>query len=54
LNSDFEIEDLGVVKKILGMEIHKDHQVRNISQSQCIKKILEYFSIEKINATRKK
>ena len=47
LNNEFEIEDLGVAKKILGMEILRDRVARRLSLSQkgYIEKVLHRFNM---------
>jgi hypothetical protein len=42
LGDEFEMKDLGVVKKILGMEIHRDRKVGKLylSQKKYIEKVL--------------
>lgn len=43
LNSEFEMKDLGVARKILGMEIHRDRQIGKLvlSQKNYIEKVLK-------------
>ena len=47
LHKEFEMKDLGAAKKILGMEICRDREARKLwlSQKNCIKKVLEKFSM---------
>jgi hypothetical protein len=48
LSREFDMKDLGVAKKILGMEIYKDRDVKRLwlSQAGYMKKVLERFSME--------
>ena len=48
LNREFDIKDLGVAKKIIGMEIRRDRDAKRLwlSQDGYVKKVLEKFSIE--------
>jgi hypothetical protein len=45
LHKEFEMKDLGATKKILGMEIRRDREVRKLwlSQKNYIRKVLENF-----------
>uniref|UniRef100_A0A2N9IQA1 Reverse transcriptase Ty1/copia-type domain-containing protein n=1 Tax=Fagus sylvatica TaxID=28930 RepID=A0A2N9IQA1_FAGSY len=47
LHKEFEMKDLGVAKKILGMEIRRDREARKLwlSQKNYIRKVLEKFSM---------
>ena len=47
LGKEFDIKDLGAVKKILGMEIHKDRGSRKLwlSQQSYIEKVLDKFGM---------
>uniref|UniRef100_A0A2N9EZR3 CCHC-type domain-containing protein n=1 Tax=Fagus sylvatica TaxID=28930 RepID=A0A2N9EZR3_FAGSY len=47
LHKEFEMKDLGVAKKILGMEICRDREARKLwlSQKNYIRKVLEKFSM---------
>uniref|UniRef100_A0A2N9FQZ7 Integrase catalytic domain-containing protein n=1 Tax=Fagus sylvatica TaxID=28930 RepID=A0A2N9FQZ7_FAGSY len=47
LHKEFEMKDLGVAKKILGMEIRRDRGARKLwlSQKNYIRKVLEKFSM---------
>lgn len=49
LSSEFEMKDLGVAKKILGMEIHRDRAKNQLflTQSKYIKKVLQRFNLHK-------
>ena len=46
LSTKFEMKDLGAVKKILGMEIHRDRQAGELylSQKGYIEKVLHIFN----------
>nr|GEW50653.1 retrovirus-related Pol polyprotein from transposon TNT 1-94 [Tanacetum cinerariifolium] len=48
LKREFDMKDLGEAKKILGMEIVRDHsrKILRVSQSGCISKILNNFRID--------
>ena len=48
LSRKFDMKDLGVAKKILGMEIRRDRDAKRLwlSQAGYVKKVLERFSIE--------
>jgi len=48
LSREFDMKDLGTAKKILGMEIRMDRDVRRLwlSQAGYVKKVLERFSME--------
>ena len=48
LCKEFDIKDLGIAKKILGMEIHKDRESRKLwlSQKNYIRKVLEKFNMQ--------
>jgi hypothetical protein len=48
LSKEFDMKDLGVAKKILGMEIRKDRDAKKLwlSQANYVKKVLERFSME--------
>ena len=48
LNREFDIKDLGVAKKIIGMEIRRDRDAKRLwlSQAGYVKKVLERFSME--------
>ena len=48
LSNEFEMKDLGVAKKILGMEIHRDRSVGKLylSQKNYIEKVLERFGMQ--------
>jgi hypothetical protein len=45
---EFDMKDLDAAKKILGMEIHRDRDVKRLwlSQAGYAKKVLERFSME--------
>jgi hypothetical protein len=45
---EFDMKDLDAAKKILGMEIHRDRDVKRLwlSQAGYVKKVLERFSME--------
>ena len=47
LHKEFEMKNLGVAKKILGMEIRRDRKARKLwlSQKNYIKKVVEKFSM---------
>ena len=47
LSGEFEMKDLRVAKKILGMEIHRDQSARKLylSQRKYIEKVFERFRI---------
>ena len=47
LHKEFEMKDVGAVKKILGMEIRRDKKARKLwlSQKNYIRKVLEKFSM---------
>uniref|UniRef100_A0A2N9GFK1 CCHC-type domain-containing protein n=1 Tax=Fagus sylvatica TaxID=28930 RepID=A0A2N9GFK1_FAGSY len=47
LHKEFEMKDLGVAKKILGMEIRRDRKARKLwlSQKNYIRKVLKKFSM---------
>lgn len=47
LSKEFDMKDLGAVKKILRMEIHKDKAFRRLWLSQCsyVEKVLDMFSM---------
>ena len=48
LSSEFDMKDLGVAKKILGMEIFRNREACSIrlSQEQYVKKVLFRFGME--------
>ena len=48
LQGEFEMKDLGAVKKILGMEIHRDRKVWKLylSWKKYIEKVLERFEMQ--------
>jgi hypothetical protein len=48
LSREFDMKDLGVAKKILGKEIHRDRDVKRLllSQANYVKKVLERFSMK--------
>ena len=48
LSREFDMNDLGGVKKILGMEIHRDRALGRLwlSQSDYVGKVLKWFSME--------
>ena len=48
LCKEFDMKDLGIAKKILGMEIHKDRESRKLwlSQKNYIRKVLEKFNMQ--------
>ena len=48
LHKEFDMKDLGIAKKILGMEIHKDRESRKLwlSQKNYIRKVLEKFNMQ--------
>jgi hypothetical protein len=48
LTREFNMKDLGVTKKILGMEIHRDRDAKRLwlSQPDYVMKVLERFSME--------
>jgi hypothetical protein len=48
LSKEFDIKNLGIAKKILGMEIRKDRDAKKLwlSQAGYVKKVLERFSME--------
>ncbi|KAH9689118.1 Integrase catalytic domain-containing protein [Citrus sinensis] len=48
LAKEFEMKDLGLANKILGMQIHRDRNNRNIwlSQKNYLKKILQRFNMQ--------
>jgi hypothetical protein len=48
LSKEFDMKDLGVAKKILGMEIRRDRDAKKLRQSQAgyVRKVLERFSME--------
>ncbi|GKV27145.1 hypothetical protein SLEP1_g36348 [Rubroshorea leprosula] len=52
LSGEFEMKDLGAAKKILGMEIHKDHKGGKLflSQKKYIEKVLERFGLHEAKA----
>lgn len=52
LARSFSMEDLGVAKKILGMQIIQDRENRtlNLSQSEYIKKVLKRFNMQDAKA----
>jgi hypothetical protein len=47
LSHDFDMKDLGPAKKILGMEIQRDHRAGTlfISQKSYIEKVLEKYNL---------
>lgn len=47
LSCEFEMEDLGAAKKILGMEIYRDRKAGKLclTQMSYVKKVLEVFSM---------
>ena len=47
LSGEFEMKDLGVAKKILGMEIHRDQSIGKLylSWKKYIDKVLEHFGM---------
>jgi hypothetical protein len=47
LHKEFEMKDWGAIKKILGMKIRRDREVRKLwlSQKNYIRKVLEKFSM---------
>ena len=49
LQGEFEMKNLGVVKKILGMEIHRDRKIGKLylSQKKYIKKVLKRFGMQR-------
>ena len=47
---EFEMKDLGVAQKILGMEIHRDLGSYFLSQIYYIEKVLEDFSRQRSKA----
>jgi hypothetical protein len=51
LSREFDMKDLGAVKKILGMEIRRDRDAKRLwlSQAGYVKKVLERFSMENVN-----
>ena len=51
LRKQFDMKDLGIAKKILGMEIRKDRDSRKlwISQKNYIRKVLEKFNMQDAN-----
>jgi hypothetical protein len=48
LSREFDMKDFGTAKKILGMKIHKDRDVKRLwlSQAGYVKKVLERFSMK--------
>ena len=48
LCKEFDMKDLCIAKKILGMEIHKDRESRKLwlSQKNYIRKVLEKFNMQ--------
>lgn len=48
LSGEFEMKDLGVAKKILGMKIRRDREVGMLylSQKKYFKKVLEHFGMQ--------
>ena len=48
MRKEFDMKDLGTAKKILGMEICKDKELRKLwlSQKNHIKKVLEKFNMQ--------
>lgn len=44
LSKEFDMKDLGVVKKILGMEISREDAIVHLSQKWYIKKVFERFN----------
>jgi hypothetical protein len=48
LSKEFDMKDLGVAKKILGMKIGRDRDAKKLwlSQAGYVKKVLERFSME--------
>ncbi|GKV22644.1 hypothetical protein SLEP1_g32496 [Rubroshorea leprosula] len=51
LSGEFEMKDLGVAKKILGMEIHRDRKGgKFLSQKKYIEKVLEQFGLHEAKA----
>jgi len=47
-SKEFDMMDLGVAKKILGMEISREDGVVNLSQKRYIEKVLERFNMHMI------
>jgi len=47
LSNEFEMEDLGAARKILGMEIHRDRKAGKLylSQKKYLEKVLERFNM---------
>ena len=45
LSKEFDMKDLGVAKKILGMEISRENGVVHLSQKRYIKKVVEIFNM---------
>ncbi|GKV35094.1 hypothetical protein SLEP1_g43407 [Rubroshorea leprosula] len=52
LSGEFKMKDLGAAKKILGMEIHRDHKGGKLflSQKKYIEKVLERFGLHEAKA----
>jgi hypothetical protein len=52
LSKEFDIKNLGVAKKILGMEIHRDKDAKRLwlSQADYVKKVLERFNMENVKS----
>uniref|UniRef100_A0A3Q7EE90 Reverse transcriptase Ty1/copia-type domain-containing protein n=1 Tax=Solanum lycopersicum TaxID=4081 RepID=A0A3Q7EE90_SOLLC len=46
LSKEFDMKDLGVAKKILGMEISREDGVVHLSQKRYIQKVLERFNMD--------
>ena len=46
LSKEFDMKDLGVAKKILGMEISRENGVVHLSQKRYIRKVLERFNMD--------
>jgi len=47
LSDEFEMKDLGVAKKVLGMEIHRDRKAGKLylSQRKFLEKVLDRFNM---------
>ena len=47
LHKEFDMKDLGIAKKILGMEIHRYRESRKqLSQKKYIRKVFEKFNMQ--------
>ncbi|KAG7302945.1 hypothetical protein JYU34_012939 [Plutella xylostella] len=46
LKEEFNVRDLGEVKKYIGMEIHREQNILKIKQEKMINKIIEKFGME--------